>query len=320
MTAGDLQRLLLVGAFGGTSFLFMRILAPELGPLLTVDLRLLIGGGLVLAYCKIVRLRVEWTRFWREYLILAGLNAIAPLTLFSFAAVRLPASHLVILNAGTPLIAATMGALLLKEPLGARTLTGLLVGILGVALAARFGTQGPDAVASSLAIAACLAGAACFASAGVYVRRFAGPIKPLAVAGASQVVAGVVLLPAASLAPLPHRPGGLLVASLVASALLCGTFVQVMYFRLLTEVGPTKATTIAFLMPVFGMMWAWLLLKEHVSGTMLAGGTLILIGTALVLLRRRPSSARGSPELKRGGGTSAGESSDELARTTRQPS
>ena len=56
----------------------------------------------------------------------------------------------------------------------------------------------------------------------------------------------------------------------------------VVYFRLIADVGPTRALTVTFLMPAFGMLWGALLLDEHITLVMLAGCGLIPIGTALV--------------------------------------
>ena len=50
---------------------------------------------------------------------------------------------------------------------------------------------------------------------------------------------------------------------------------------LLGRVGPTRAMTVTFLIPVFGMLWGWLFLDEEVTWSMLAGTAVILLGTLL---------------------------------------
>ena len=73
----------------------------------------------------------------------------------------------------------------------------------------------------------------------------------------------------------------------------CTTVAFVIYFRLIADVGPTKALTETFLMPGFGMFWGALLLGEHITLVMLAGCGLILLGTALVFgLLRSPFGRR----------------------------
>ena len=62
-----------------------------------------------------------------------------------------------------------------------------------------------------------------------------------------------------------------------------------LYFRLIADVGPTRAMTVTFLMPAFGMLWGWLFLDETITLPMLAGTALIVAGTAAVV-RKRPTS------------------------------
>lgn len=65
---------------------------------------------------------------------------------------------------------------------------------------------------------------------------------------------------------------------------------NVYYFRLLLRVGPVKAMAVAFLIPVFGMLWGGIFLGEQVTGGMVGGCGIILLGTALVFGSRRPGS------------------------------
>jgi drug/metabolite transporter (DMT)-like permease len=63
----------------------------------------------------------------------------------------------------------------------------------------------------------------------------------------------------------------------------------VMYFRLIASLGPTAAVSVTFLVPVFGVLWGTLLLDEEITGTILLGAAIILVGTALSLglIKRR---------------------------------
>ena len=79
--------------------------------------------------------------------------------------------------------------------------------------------------------------------------------------------------------------------NLALLALLCSTLAYVLYFRLIADVGPTRAMTVTFLMPAFGMLWGYLFLDETITLPMLAGATLIVAGTAAVV-RKRPVRSR----------------------------
>ncbi|MDH5323410.1 MAG: DMT family transporter, partial [Gammaproteobacteria bacterium] len=72
-------------------------------------------------------------------------------------------------------------------------------------------------------------------------------------------------------------------------------FAYILYFRLISNVGPAKAITVAYLIPVFAMLWGVLLLRETVSSHMIIGCGIIFAGTALVSgVFRRNRVAAGS--------------------------
>jgi drug/metabolite transporter (DMT)-like permease len=77
-------------------------------------------------------------------------------------------------------------------------------------------------------------------------------------------------------------------------SLLCSAVAYVLYFRLIADVGPTRAMTVTFLMPAFGMFWGYVFLNETITLPMLAGAALIVAGTAGVV-RSRASLRAASP-------------------------
>ena len=282
MKPGDLLRLLILGAIWGSSYIFIRILAPAIGPMMTVETRLVIGGAALILYLRAIKLPVEWSRHWKHYLAVGAINSAVPFLLYAFAALYIPASYSVILNSSAPLFGAIFAALWLGERLTSRKILGLVIGAAGVALVAR---AGPVTItpAITLAIVACLLAAACYALAGVYVKKVAAQVEPLAIAGGSHISAALLLLAPTvfgyqEIALTPRIAG-----SVLALALLCSAIAYLFYFRLLADVGPTKALTVTFLMPAFGMVWGAVFLHETITGPMIAGCALILAGTADVL-------------------------------------
>ena len=71
---------------------------------------------------------------------------------------------------------------------------------------------------------------------------------------------------------------------MLALALVCSGIAYLLYFRLIANVGPTRAMTVTFLLPALGMMWGALFLDETVTLPMLAGALLIIAGTAALLV------------------------------------
>jgi drug/metabolite transporter (DMT)-like permease len=55
-----------------------------------------------------------------------------------------------------------------------------------------------------------------------------------------------------------------------------------LFFRLISHLGATKAISVTFLIPAFAMLWGALWMNEPVTGTMLSACALILLGTSLV--------------------------------------
>jgi drug/metabolite transporter (DMT)-like permease len=283
----DLARLLSLAAIWGASFLFLRLLSPALGAAATVELRVLIAGLALLAGLKAARRDIGWKRYARHYAVIGAVNTALPFYLFSFGALHLPSSCEVILNSTAPLFGAVFAALWLGEALTRRKLAGLGCGMIGVALIAGFGTPGADAQAG-ISIAACLVGASCYGLAGVYIRTYAREAPPAASAACSQLFAALLLSPSLVGFPVSALTPVLLLC-LLALSLLCSGVAYLLYFRLIADLGPSRALTVTFLMPGFGMVWGALFLHEQITPLMIAGALLIVAGTAGVLAPAAPA-------------------------------
>jgi drug/metabolite transporter (DMT)-like permease len=282
MKTADIVRLLALAAIWGGSFIFMRVLAPILGPVVTADLRVLIAGIALIIYFRLIKFDPEWRRFWVQYLLIGGINSALPFFLFSFAALHIPASLSVILNSTSPLFAAIFSAIWLGERLTPSKILGLVVGAAGVAFVVKIGVVPTDSM-FVWAVAACTLAAVCYGVAATYIKKFAKGAKPMGIAGASQVMAGLLLIPAVPFAPIKGEVTLSVVGGVVVFALLCSAIAYLLYYRLIHDLGPTKALTVTFLMPVFGMIWGAMLLRETISLGMIAGTALIFVGTSLVL-------------------------------------
>ena len=287
----DIARLVVLAAIWGASFIFMRALAPVLGPVLTATSRVVIAGAALVAWFRVSGFDAQLRQHWRTYLVVGVVNSALPFLLFSFAAVYLPASYSAILNSATPLFAALLSAVWLDERMTAARGAGLAAGAAGVALVTGAGPVVPGAM-FGVAVAACLCAALCYALAGTYIKRYAVGVKPMAIAGWSQVFAGAALLPLVPFAAPPGVPTLAVLGNVLGLALLCSAVAYLLYFRLIADIGPTRAMTVTYLLPLFAMVWSVLFLRETITLTMLAGCALVVGGTALVIRRPRPVPAR----------------------------
>ena len=280
MRRADTGRLLALAAIWGASFLFMRIVAPALGPVVTAELRTLIAGVALALYFALVGINAEWRRFGRHYVVVGILSSALPFLLWAYAALSLPAGLLSVLNATAPMFGAVCSAVILRERLSARRIAGLVVGVLGVALLSR-----PEAGATLHypAIIGALAACFCYGLVATYIKRWASQVPSRSMAAGSQLAAGILLTPLIPLWPPMAAPTPLVVASILALGLVCSAIAYLLYFRLIADIGATGALTVTYLIPVFGVLWGVLFLGETVSLSMLAGGVLVILGTVFVL-------------------------------------
>ena len=274
MSAIDTARLVALAAIWGASFLFNRIAAPVLGPILTAELRTLIAGIALAVFFAFTGFSADWRRWWRHYLIVGILTSALPFVLWAYAALTLTAGLMSVLNATSPM----WGAVLLGERLTARRALGLLIGVAGVALVTR-----PEADFNVAAVAAALCAAFSYGLAGTYMRRKAAEVPSRGMAVGTQLVAGFLLIPLIPLWPPSAALTPLVATSILALGLVCGAIAYLLYFRLIADIGPTGALTVTYLIPVFGVLWGAIFLGETVSASMLAGAGLVLLGTVFVL-------------------------------------
>ena len=296
MSLPSLIRFVILAALWGGSFLFMRIAAPVWGAVPTAFGRVVLASAGLMALLALVRLRPAFQGKLVAALLLGVFNSGIPFLMFALAARVLPAGYSAILNATTPLMAVVIGALAFGERITWARVGGVLLGMGGVAVLAQ---AGPVALTAPVlgGIAACLAATACYGLSGFLTRRWItqrGGLDSRLVALGSQWGAVLALAPFA-LWEAAQRPAASWLSAepavwgaMLALGLLCTSLAYVLYFRLIADVGPVKALTVTFLIPLFGVGWGWLLLGEATTWAHAAGGVLIALALWLVL---RPAPA-----------------------------
>ncbi len=201
----------------------------------------------------------------------------------------MPAAYLAILNATSPLFGALIARLWLGEALDARRVVGLVAGLVGVAALVGLGPVAVDAQ-SLVACAACLVAAASYGAAGNYTRQLAHPVPPTSMATGSQLAAAVMLLPLLPLEARHAAPGPSVVVALAILAVACTAIAYRLYFRLIDDMGATRALTVTFLIPLFAIGWGWLVLDETPTPRMAIGAALVLVATAAIVAGPKPAA------------------------------
>ena len=278
MSPGDAARLLLLAGLWGGSFTFMRVAVPAIGPLWLAFSRVALAFIALFALALVRRAVPPFLAHWRDYVVIGAVNSALPFALFCFAEQYVGASIAAILNATSPFFATAVAALWLKEALTLRKLGGMALGLAGVALLVGWRT---DALAGTtlLATLACMGAALCYGVASVYAKRRMTTIPSSAVALYSQLAAAVVLAPALPFVAAPGALTPLIIGNALALALASTALAYLLYFRLIATIGPARALTVTFLIPVFGVIWGFLFLGEPLTANMLLGCALILAGT-----------------------------------------
>lgn len=297
MRLADLLRLLLLAAIWGASFLFMRIVAPVLGSMPTAFFRASFGMLGLLAILLLMRVDWDFRGKLKACLVLGLINAGLPSAMYCLAALVLPAGYSAILNASTPMMGVLIGMLFFAEALTLSKAAGVALGLFGVGVLTRTGPVQFD-LSLLLGAAACLVATTCYGFAGFLTRRWIGQQGGLdnrLTAFASLCGASLFLLPlfgGALLLQPPASWGGAEVwLSLAGLGLVCTAYAYVLYFRLLSDIGPIKASTTTFLIPPFGVLWGALLLDEPLSWAYLYGGVLIAVALWLVVRPTPPGKS-----------------------------
>lgn len=285
MKPRDVAELLALAALWGASFLFMRLGAAEFGPVALSALRVA-GATLFLAPLLMLRGQASALRtHWRAIAVVGVINSALPFALFSLAALAINAGLSSVLNATAPLWGALVAWGWLGERPTRERVAGLAIGFAGVALLAWDKASfrpGEHGVSPALAVAACLLATLCYGIGANYAQRALAGVPPLAVATGSQAFAALVLVPPALWLWPEVRPGARAWASVALLAIACTGVAYILYFRLIARLGPARAITVTFLIPLFGVLWGALVLGEALTPSMLAGGAVIVLGTALV--------------------------------------
>ncbi len=282
MRTQDWVRFILLGLIWSSSFVFIRICAPVLGPVLTAAARLGIAGIVLVLYLRVIGFDSQWRAAWATYLRIGLIGSGIPFLCYATGALTLPASLLGIINACTPLFGSIFAAIWLGEGFGWKRATGVFLGLAGVTLA-----NGLSSIELSprtlFAIAITLVAPLSYALAGIYIKLRASHLPPQGIAAWSQLSVVPIVLLALPAFPIVTTPDAKVIVSLLLLSVVGSAFAYLLFYRLLADIGPTKCTTVAFIIPVFAMGWAVVLLGETITIGMALGCAILIVGTLLVM-------------------------------------
>jgi len=280
MKTRDLVDLLVLGAIWGASFLFMRVAAPEFGAVPLITARV----GIAAVFLIVVLARRgglhEIYRNAARLTFLGAINSAIPFTLFAYAVLSVTAGFAAVLNSTAPLFGALVAFVWLRDRPAPTRIAGLIVGFAGV-LVLVWGRVSVANDGGGFAVLAGLTAAVLYGIAANYVKKRLSHVDSLVIATGSLVAATVLLLPLAVVYWPETAPSTTSWVSAVLLAVICTGIAYILYFRLLSRIGPSKTLAVTYLIPMFGVLWGYLILREPVTASMMVGCAVILLGTTL---------------------------------------
>ena len=275
----------MLGAVWGASFLLLRIASPEFGPLALISLRLSVSA---LVLSPIIFLRREFPVVlanWRLFLWAGVFTSAFPFTLLSIVSLSMSAGNTSLLNATVPMYSAIITWLWLKEKLNSIGIAGLVLGFIGVFVLAS--PEGGEYRTLLVPVLAATLGTICYAYGSCFTNLYLQGFKPITVTTGSQFYAALFMLPFGILFWPDSAPSTLSWISAVSLGIFCTAMALIMFFRLLNQIGVTKSVSVAYLIPVFGILWGAIFLHEVLTLKMIFGGALILLGVFLTTRQPR---------------------------------
>ena len=284
MTVRNSVELVLLAALWGASFLFMRIATPEFGAVALIEVRVLVASLFLLPiwfFREATVSRNNVKKHWRPIAVVGLLNSALPFVLFAYSTLHITGGFSSILNSTVPLWGALVAWIWLGKLLSRDAMIGITLGLLGVAVLLSDSLSLAQSQVN-LGILAALFASVLYGIAANYAAEKLSGVSALSIATFSQVAATVILLPFALLF-MPQTSISLQAwMSVLVLGVFCTGLAYTLYFRLIAQVGSTKAITVTFLIPVFGSLWGALFIDEIITLEMVIGMVIILLGTAMV--------------------------------------
>lgn len=283
-----------MSAIWGVPYLLIKVAVEELSPSSLVLLRCTLSAVVLLPWA-LARGEVRPVlRYWRPLLLFTALEMTGPWLLLAYAEQSLSSSLTGLLIALVPMVAALAGRLAGEQDrLDVPRLTGMALGLAGVAALLGLDLRGGQALAVG-AVALVVIG---YGTAPLIVTRSLSGVPSTGISAVALTLTAFVYLPFGGPPLLADPlPSGRVVVAVVLLALVCTVAALLLFFALIREVGPNRALAITFVNPAVAVLVGILVLSEPLTGGMLIGFPLILLGCVLATRRSRPRSTRASDE------------------------
>ncbi|SUB10485.1 putative DMT superfamily transporter inner membrane protein [Nocardia brasiliensis] len=282
MTQRGWALFLAMGVIWGVPYAMIRIAVDDFDPVVVAFGRTLIGALVLLPIAWYTKALGPVFKRWRPLLLYTVVEIVGPWLFIGFAETTLNSSTVGLLIAAVPLIAVVIVTKLGHDRFDRRRLTGLMVGFAGVAalVGLDIDLSNPAAIG---AIALTTVG---YALGPIVINRSLADLPPLGVVTASLLIAAVVYAPFAVLRRPASYPADATL-SVLGLALVCTAAAFLLFFALISEVGPARATVITYINPAVAIVLGVSALGEPLTAGMAIGFPLVILGSILGTARSR---------------------------------
>jgi drug/metabolite transporter (DMT)-like permease len=282
-----------MGVIWGIPYLLIKVAVADLSPASLVLLRTATGALLLLPFAAARGALAPLRAHWRWVLVYTGVEVAVPWMLLSDAERHISSSLAGLLVAAVPFVGSLLALVTGGDDrLDTRRLSGLLIGFLGVATLVGFDVSG-GSLGAIAEIAVVTVG---YALGPMIIVRRLGGVPAVGVVTASLVLTAIAYAPVGVL-QLPHSAPSIQVVLAVAGlGVVCTALAFVLFFMLIGEVGPVRATVITYVNPAVALTLGVLVLGEPLTAAAGAGFALILVGMFLATGPTSSARRRGAHE------------------------
>lgn len=277
-------------AVWGIPYLFIKVAVEGgLPPAIVAWGRVAIAAALLLPICWWMGQLRGLRAHWRAVVAFSVIEIVIPFPLIATGEQWVSSSLTAILIATVPLMVALIALRFdPSERVGALRLAGLVVGFAGVVVLLGVDVAGrPNELLGAAMILLASVG---YAIAPMIVKHRLTDVPPLGPVTGALVAGAILLAPLAAVSAPEAQPTTEALVSVLVLGVVCSAIAFVLFFSLIAEVGPGRATVITYVNPLVAVVLGVVLLDEQVGLTTLLGLVLILAGS-WVATRRGPEPA-----------------------------
>jgi len=279
----------------GIPYLFILIAVSELSPVTLVFFRTVIGAAILL---PIAARRGGMRRLldvWPAMLAFSAVEVGVPWLALSSSERHISSSLAGLLISAVPLVATVLAPVMgNRDRMGPANVVGLLIGLAGVAAIVGFDFSATGWIPLA-EVGIVVAG---YALGPMILSRYLSSFPAVNVTAASLVLCAVAYAPLAALHWPKSVPHESVLVSVAVLAVVCTAIAFLLFFALVSEIGPVRATVITYINPAVAAAVGVIALHETFTAGMAVGFILVLVGSTLAT---RKLAVRANDELHAGG-------------------